>query len=140
MDHILQLKKIRAEAITRLRKSPDFKLAGKLGSLIVELGETVDDATEFDEIDATLEADVTAEPTVEAKRPFGSIFQPPEVSEPVRQAKDEEIDDLVAEIQGDAAELDAIMAENSVNTEDGELGSVFKQEADGELYSNGASH
>ena len=49
MDHITQLKKIRAEAIARLRNSPDFRLAGKLGQLIVELGDTVEDVKIFDD-------------------------------------------------------------------------------------------
>ena len=42
MQHMEQLKKIRAEAISRLRASDDFKLAVKLGQLIVEMGDTVD--------------------------------------------------------------------------------------------------
>ena len=49
MDHITQLKKIRADAIARLRDSDDFRLAGKLGQLIVELGDTVDDVSVFGE-------------------------------------------------------------------------------------------
>ncbi len=47
MDHIEQLKKIRSDAIERLRRSPDFKLAGKLGTLIKELGETVEEVSEL---------------------------------------------------------------------------------------------
>lgn len=48
MDHIEQLKKIRSEAIARIRNSKDFKLAGKLGVLIVELGDQVDDSLDYD--------------------------------------------------------------------------------------------
>ena len=43
MDHIEQLKKIRADALNRLRMSEDFRLAGKLGQLLAELGSPVDD-------------------------------------------------------------------------------------------------
>ncbi|EFL90170.1 hypothetical protein [Ahrensia sp. R2A130] len=43
MEHIEQLKKIRADALNRLRMSEDFRLAGKLGQLLAELGSPVDD-------------------------------------------------------------------------------------------------
>lgn len=38
MDSVEQLKKIREDAISRLRGSEDYKLIGKLGDLISELG------------------------------------------------------------------------------------------------------
>lgn len=43
MTHIDQLKQIRSDAVTRMRASDDYKLAARLGALIVELGGSVDD-------------------------------------------------------------------------------------------------
>lgn len=43
MNHMDQLKNIRAEAISRLRASEDYKLAIKLGELIMEMGDTIDE-------------------------------------------------------------------------------------------------
>lgn len=44
MTHMEQLKQIRADAIARLRASEDYKLAIKLGELIIEMGDTVDES------------------------------------------------------------------------------------------------
>ena len=117
MDHITQLKKIRAEAIARMRNSDDFKLAGKLGQLIVELGDTVEDVKLMDSVSmTTAKTDVPALDTAkETPRPFESVFSSKaEEAEKVDLDSEEIIDELVAEIEGDAAELDALVAEKKV--------------------------
>ncbi|MEM9732634.1 MAG: hypothetical protein AAF903_03990 [Pseudomonadota bacterium] len=43
MHHLDQLKQIRSDAVARMRASDDYKLASRLGALIVELGGSVDD-------------------------------------------------------------------------------------------------
>jgi hypothetical protein len=149
MDHITQLKKIRAEAIARLRNSPDFRLAGKLGQLIVELGDTVEDVTIFD--DASLTPPIAAVAPVapvaveEKPRTFQSAFTKPviapEVGLEVDDSEAEEmIDELVAEIEGDAAELDAIMAESNDKSTLGSISSYFNTEKADRSLTNGAAH
>ncbi len=138
MDHIIQLKKIRQEAIARLRNSPDFKLAGKLGLLIVDLGETVDDVMGFDEAEKPLVAKpFTATAAAQgSSRPFENVFEKPKDNDSSDQASDEMIDELVAEIEGDAAELDALMSESKV----GSLKPFLKSEKVKPAHSNGAAH
>ncbi|NKB54100.1 MAG: hypothetical protein GKR97_18130 [Rhizobiaceae bacterium] len=122
MDHIIQLKKIRAEALARLRNSDDFKLAGKLGQLIVELGDRVDSVAVLDDMPATHsaqsvhfgKADIPPAPTLK------SAFLAPVEPQYSDRKGDEMIDELVAEIEGDAAKLDALMAESGESGESGE--------------------
>jgi len=140
MDHIEQLKKIRAEAIARMRNSPDFKLAGKLGLLIVELGETIDDHADLDDLDVE-PASAAAEPAVtDFKRPFESTYSKPKDDDFVDIASDDMIDELVAEIEEDAAELDAIMAEQDKETSKTVIGPFLKTESTLPRYSNGSAH
>ena len=113
---IAQLKQIRAEAIARLRNSHDFKLAGRLGALLVELGATLDDASEFAGFE---DAKTPRDPVM----PFASKPNPfaPKPVAPVTPlggtsvgggSKGEEsgeteiLDELVAEIKNDMADLD----------------------------------
>ena len=141
MDHIKQLKQIRSEAIARMRNSPDFKLAGKLGLLIVELGEEVDDTVDFEETEpAQTTSSVSASASLATPLPFTTSFSRPN-SEPFADlASDEMIDELVAEIEGDAAELDAIMAEQEEDETDHHIG-PFMKPTDAELMkTNGAAH
>ncbi|MEP1207930.1 MAG: hypothetical protein ABJM29_18790 [Rhizobiaceae bacterium] len=123
MDHITQLKNIRAEAITRLRDSDDFKLAGKLGQLIVELGDTVDDV-------AVLSALSTQKPLAEvnplpiqAKEPaptpsFESAFMAlREQREP--EAKNEDmIEELRAEFEDGEAGFGILSTDRSAGFAD----------------------
>lgn len=124
MDHIIQLKKIRAEAIARLRNSDDFKLAGKLGQLIVELGDTVDHVSLVDDLNSPT---VIAEETISTKPQrselptFKSAFLPNRETEISDRKSDEMIDELVAEIEGDAANLDALMADATESDDQGEF-------------------
>ncbi|MEP1092873.1 MAG: hypothetical protein ABJH63_11105 [Rhizobiaceae bacterium] len=151
MDHITQLKKIRAEAIARLRNSPDFRLAGKLGQLIVELGDTVEDVRIFDDASLTspiapVAAVAAVAAAVEEKpRTFESAFTKPAVAPVVEldsddQEAEEMIDELVAEIEGDAAELDALMAETKDKPTLGSISSYFNTEKTEKSLSNGAAH
>ncbi|MEM1038307.1 MAG: hypothetical protein AAGI12_02410 [Pseudomonadota bacterium] len=113
---IAQLKQIRAEAIARLRNSQDFKLAGRLGALIVELGDTLDDTSEL----AALEDAKTPRDPV---MPFATKPHPfaPKPSAPItplvgtqtggstkadESEETEILDELVAEIKNDMADLD----------------------------------
>ena len=145
MDHITQLKKIRAEAIARLRNSEDFRLAGKLGQLIVELGDTVEDVKLMDDVSVTATTTDTAkfETAKEAPRPFDSVFAPktePEVVDAPSLDSEEIIDELVAEIEGDAKELDALMAEEKSKPSFGDISSYFKTDKSEAKLSNGAAH
>ena len=167
MDHIQQLKKIRADAIARMRASPDFKLAGKLGLLIVELGETVDDTVDFEEVEEVASstdapqiepasvpvaaAAVAATPFVAASRPFENTFKSPAPEAFEDLSSDEMIDELVAEIEGDAAELNALMAANdsaeetdSVEQDEEKdadtIGPFLKPEHAKSTYANGSTH
>ncbi len=124
MDHIIQLKKIRAEALARMRNSDDFKLAGKLGQLIVELGDKVDSVAVLDDMTSAplspepakiVEAEILPAPT------FKSAFLSPTEPQYSDLKGDEMIDELVAEIEGDAAKLDALMADGGVSNETDEV-------------------
>ena len=149
MDHITQLKKIRAEAIARLRNSPDFRLAGKLGQLIVELGDTVEDVKIFD--DTALAAPVSpiaplAPVKAEEKAPtFESAFSKPVFGASVEIAEDDQeaeeiIDELVADLEGDAAELDALMNESKEKSTLGSISSYFNTDKTEKSLTNGAAH
>ena len=147
MDHITQLKKIRAEAIARLRNSPDFRLAGKLGQLIVELGDTVEDVKIFD--DPSLAAPVTPfapKPADEKPRTFENAFTKPAFDSPsVEIAEDDQeaediIDELVADLEGDAAELDALMKESKDKSTLGSISSYFSTDKAEKSLTNGAAH
>ena len=133
MDHIEQLKKIRAEAIARMRNSPDFKMAGKLGQLIVELGETIDDTVD----DATALNLATAKTPHPFEKTFAksSTLAKPDVDDFDDLTSDEMIDDLVAEIEGDAAELNALISEDSKK-----IGPFLKAGKSESALPNGASH
>lgn len=89
MDHIEQLKKIRADALNRLRMSEDFRLAGKLGQLLAELGSPVDD-------------NVMAAPAPAAKPATASVTRAP-LNVPKSDDKDDRLEDKLAE------ELDAAL-------------------------------
>ncbi|MEE9314338.1 MAG: hypothetical protein V3V02_06795 [Rhizobiaceae bacterium] len=154
MDHIQQLKKIRSDAIARMRTSPDFKLAGKLGLLIVELGETVDEKMDYDDAEERppipspaptstnpLRRSVaTAVPAVETMRPFETAFTKPKNDEFTDLASDKMIDELVAEIEGDVAELDAIMAEDKAEPFDETIGPFLKPDHVKPRIANGSTH
>lgn len=134
MDHIEQLKKIRAEAIARIRNSDDFKLAGKLGLLIVELGSTVDDIVDY-ELGAVPAASV-AEKTA---RPFETPAKASEIEDDAGLddlTNDQMIEELVAEIEGDAAEIDALLAKEKSDM----VGPFLKPTKSETSYTNGASH
>ncbi|MEM1317535.1 MAG: hypothetical protein AAGF29_04660 [Pseudomonadota bacterium] len=92
MDHIEQLKKIRADALNRLRMSEDFRLAGKLGQLLAELGSPVDDNV--------MPAATTA-PTSPSTS-TAAMMRPP-LSVPKDGDKDDSLEDKLAE------ELDAAL-------------------------------
>ncbi len=146
MDHIIQLKKIRADAIARMRTSDDFKLAGKLGLLIVDLGETVDDIVDFDD-SAQRSAASKIKPfgaVAATSRPFENTFNIPAIKPEEDELSDASskamIDELVAEIEGDAAELDAIMAEDKAAKSEGKIGPFIKTEENESPSPNGASH
>ena len=147
MDHIEQLKKIRSEAIARMRTSPDFQLAGKLGQLIVELGETIDDDSDFEE----LEEPKVAAPSLVTPTAFmataSTTAAMPNADEFSDLTSDKMIDELVAEIEEDAAELDAIMAADVVEDDEsddkdeaGVIGPFLKPDTVSPHYTNGASH
>lgn len=146
MDHITQLKKIRAEAIARLRNSPDFRLAGKLGQLIVELGDTVEDVKIFD--DPSLKAPIApfAAVTAEEKpRTFESAFTKPAFAPAEELVEDDQeaeeiIDELVADLEGDAAELDALMKESKEKSTLGGISSYFSTDKPEKSLTNGAAH
>ena len=148
MDHITQLKKIRAEAIARLRNSPDFRLAGKLGQLIVELGDTVEDVRIFGDTSSTPSiSPVAAVAAQEKPRTFESAFTKPLPVPAVdlesdEQEEDEIIEELVAEIEGDVAELDSIMAESKEKETStlGTISSYFNTEKVDKSLTNGAAH
>ena len=80
MQHMEQLKKIRAEAIARLRASEDFKLAVKLGQLIVEMGDSIDEP-----IDLMGQKGASSAPAASAPRPLATPTSAP-VSSPVSAA------------------------------------------------------
>lgn len=122
MDHITQLKKIRDEALERLQDHPDFKLAHKLGELIEDLGETLDDDAIFD-IGPAADADDEDNPVVETTEVEQPVeeedilstvvsFEPARTETVPEVTHDEAIDELVAELEGDT---EAILrsAENS---------------------------
>lgn len=146
MNHIEQLKKIRAEAIARLHNSEDFKLAGKLGLLIEELGESVDDASALDNLrKPELSLPKVGDTKAAAPGIFQSSFGKPKSDDLSditgdNLLSDTSIDDLVAEIEGDAAELDALMAESDDVDETKKSPSFIKPEETRPVYSNGATH
>jgi len=149
MEHIEQLKKIRADAITRLRASDDFKLAGKLGLLIVELGETVDDTIDYGQSrsamsplsKAVLASTATTKPP--EPHPFEKAFSKTADEDTPDDADSEEgIQELVAEIEEDAAELNALAADVAVkkNVADKKVGPFLSPQVSNNGYANGASH
>ena len=83
MDHIVQLKKIRAEAIARLRNSSDFKLAGKLGQLIVELGDTIEDKVVFDDPAIATDLEDVKATIGRSPRPLTTAFPTPSTAETI---------------------------------------------------------
>ena len=145
MDHIEQLKKIRSDAIARIHNSADFKLAGKLGLLIEELGATVEDNVALEE---TEEVQAAVEEVVEKPVLFTSSYEKPQSDDFSDLTSDKMIDELVAEIESDAAELDGLMAETNsdldaieTDDEDGDhIGPFLKPETPTHLYTNGAAH
>ena len=120
MDHIEQLKKIRSEAIARMRLSSDFQLAGKLGQLIVELGETIDDDADFDELEEPKAAAPSRATPTAFMATAATTAALPDADEFADLTSDKMIDELVAEIEEDAAELDAIMAADEVDEDTSE--------------------
>lgn len=132
---IAQLKQIRAEAIARLRESQDFKLAGRLGALIVELGETLDDQSALTGLDAgpgdgrTPVTPFASKPSVFAPKPVAPVA--PVAESATRKADEEEeseiLDELVAEIKNDMADLDRTNLNASVDdAADGGNGATVK--------------
>ena len=126
MDHIDQLKTIRSEAIQRLRRSADFKLAKKLGVLLLDLGEKADDRLEF-------------EPTEEQRKSYVSLATPapkkdsivaeketrlekPKADNSKELSSEEVIDELVAEMANDAS----IIKDASFDSKGGLLGPFLK--------------
>ncbi|MEO0547943.1 MAG: hypothetical protein AAF035_13475 [Pseudomonadota bacterium] len=113
---IAQLKQIRAEAIARLRNSHDFKLAGRLGALIVELGDTLDDTSELAALeDAKIPRDpvmpFASKPNPFAPKPVAPVTPLVGTSTGGASKTDETeeteiLDELVAEIKNDMADLD----------------------------------
>ncbi len=107
MEHIEQLKKIRLDAIQRLRSSDDYRLAQKLGLLIVDLGEKLDDKLAFDP------ATTTSRFTASSPKPLSAaatVVETPrkeashDKSQKAEDASgDAMIDELVAEIQNDSS-------------------------------------
>ena len=149
MDHIKQLKNIRAEAIARLRKSSDFKLAGKLGQLIVELGDTIEDKVVFDDPAIVTDLKEVKATIGQSARPLTSAFPAATASTeattaPVEKSELEAgegmIEELVAEIENDAANLDAVAAESSDKSEAPSISSFFKSSGKEDRHTNGAAH
>lgn len=150
MEHMDQLKKIRSDAIARIRTSPDFKLAGKLGLLIVELGDTVDDNVDFDEPEDTAASSSKTSPLGSLATPlaagstiprtFETAFSKTKMDEVEELTSNEMIEELVAEIEGDAAELDAIMAEQTSDDDTATVGPFLKPDTTKSSYANGSTH
>lgn len=149
MDHIIQLKKIRADAIARLRNSPDFKLAGKLGQLIVELGDTIEDKVVFDDPAIATELKDVKATIAQSPRPLTTAFPPKGLkSEPSTadtektelKAGEEMIEELVAEIENDAAELDAVASKSDEKADASSISSFFKSSVKEDRHTNGAAH
>ena len=100
MTHMEQLKQIRADAIARLRASEDYKLAIKLGELIIEMGDTVDESVGL--MGGAARPAAAAAPAVAAV----SVVAPASAS--TDEADDDEgldtdqmIDSLVSEMESD---------------------------------------
>ncbi len=144
MDHIIQLKKIRSDAIARMRSSADFKLAGKLGLLIVDLGETVDDIVDFDDSEqrSAISKIKPFGAVAATSRPFEHTFSKPQDDDDDDDEinSEELIEELVAEIEGDVAELDAIMAEDKTANDSGKVGPFLKPDDTEPTFANGATH
>jgi len=136
MEHIEQLKAIRADAIQRLRRSADFKLAKKLGVLLLDLGEKADDRLEY-------------EPTEDHRKPYVSLATPapkrdtvdstplkePRLEKPKADSSQElsnedVIDELVAVMEKDAS----IIKGAQTDSKGGLLGPFLKP-----AVSNGAA-
>jgi len=135
VSSIDQLKRIRAEAVARLRESQDFKLAGRLGALIVELGETLDDQSALSGLDTSASEPRSSSPfapkpvTPVAPIAASSPSAPVESSDAdAEDADDAEIlDELVAEIKNDMADLDRSSASaSSEGTADNAKGATVK--------------
>lgn len=146
MEHIKQLKKIRADAIARIRAGDDFKLAGKLGLLIVELGDTVDDTIDYGQsyntttnMAARGKASALDLPPVAAEpHPFEKAFA--KSDEEGVAADDAAIDQLVAEMDNGTTEIDALTEKPVASTGHvSNSGSPFLKSAK-DTYANGASH
>ncbi len=148
MDHIEQLKKIRSDAIARIRNGQDFKMAGKLGQLIIELGETVEADTVLQELNGLDSISETSR-TPPIFPPLANISAAPSaVGGSSDQTDGKALDELVAEIEEGAAQLDAIMAADTPNARtpeidnetDNVIGPFLKSDTIIPHYTNGASH
>ncbi|MEM8750097.1 MAG: hypothetical protein AAGF28_07335 [Pseudomonadota bacterium] len=112
MDHITQLKAIRVDAIERLRRSQDFKLAKKLGLLLLDLGEKLDEPLDYDTSAkrapfapfAAQPASVNTAPAApaDAKPNEGKSDKGSADSNLSDLTNEDVIDELVAEIENDA--------------------------------------
>lgn len=133
MDHIEQLKKIRNDAIERMRASKEFKLAGKLGVLIAELGEDVGEPLDFED----------KKPAGEAA-PFSNLpnFSQPETGSEEADEDQKVIDELAAEIASDD-EINALSEQDDTEEESSPvvLGPFLNSKAEqSEKRPNGSSH
>ncbi len=126
MDHIDQLKTIRADAIQRLRRSADFKLAKKLGILLLDLGEKAEDRLEFEPTEEQRKSYVslaTPAPKKEAIVPEKETrLEKPKADNSHELSNEEVIDELVAEMENDTS----IIKDASENTKGGLLGPFLK--------------
>lgn len=130
MDHIDQLKTIRADAIQRLRRSADFKLAKKLGILLLDLGEKAEDRLEFEPTEEQRKSYVslaTPAPKKEAAVPeketrLEKPLTKPEADNSHELSNEEVIDELVAEMENDTS----IIKDASVSSKGGLLGPFLK--------------
>jgi hypothetical protein len=126
MDHIEQLKTIRADAIQRLRRSADFKLAKKLGILLLDLGEKADDRLEFEPSEEQRKSYVSLatpapnkDATIAAKE---TRLEKPKADSSPELSNEEVIDELVAEMENDTS----IIKDASVDSKGGLLGPFLK--------------
>ncbi|MEL6504506.1 MAG: hypothetical protein AAFO61_03735 [Pseudomonadota bacterium] len=90
MHHLEQLKQIRSDAVARMRASDDYKLAARLGALIVELGGSVDDPLNLSKPGL---GSFAPSPSVSPLRPFEKSKAPEAQEQDLA-----ETEDMVAEL------------------------------------------
>lgn len=138
MDHIVQLKKIRSDAIERLRSSGDFKLAGKLGVLIAELGESVEDTVVFG--DAMAEMRKATDTPAKHQRPYEAASTNSRMSDAVGLKEEDIVEEMVAELEDETNENDASQAPDNEHPGKDVLNSIFSRRDGESRVPNGSAH